>query len=314
MLTVFIATRNRAPILREVLESYRRLQQPSSGWKLVIVDNGSTDETPQVTTYFANRLPLHTVTEPKLGKNHALNTGLRLLQGDLAVFTDDDAFPHADWLVQLRNAADTHSAYSVFGGAVVPRWERQPPAWIHWVASGPVYAITDPYEKEGPVSPYSVFGPNMAIRSNILQSGISFDCSIGPCGSSYPMGSETEMLLRLCHQGHTAWHVQTAVVEHWIRSEQIDQAWVMQRAINFGRGRQRLSSNPKLWMGVPPHLFHRIPRTALHIAGAWIFLQRETLFRSRWWFNFWWGQAVEARTQSRERRKNKTRSEAVGGR
>ncbi len=302
MLTVLMATRNRARILHEVLESYCRLQQPLSGWKLIVVDNGSADETPEVVASFENRLPLNTVSEPMPGKNHALNTGLRLVEGDLTVFTDDDAFPRPDWLVQLRNAADAHLDHSTFGGVVVPRWEVPPPAWIEWVATGPVYSITESSLKDGPVGPYSVFGPNMAIRSNVFQSGIRFDSSMGPCGSSYPMGSETELVLRLCNQGHKAWHVRGAVVEHLVRAEQMDEAWIMQRAIRFGRGRHHMSPDPKLWMGIPRHLFLDIPKAGLRMAAARVFFQHEALFRARWYFNYFCGQAIEARILARERR------------
>ncbi len=296
-----MASRNRAEILREVLESYCHLQQPPSGWKLIVVDNGSTDHTAQVLASFAHRLPLRSLLEPKLGKNHALNTGLEFVEGDLAVFTDDDVFPHTDWLIQLRNAADTHLGHSVFGGAVIPRWELPPPTWIEWVASGPVYAITDPLQREGPVDPYAVFGPNMAIRAFLFQSGTRFSPSIGPCGSSYPMGSETELVLRLCNQGHRAWHVHGAVVEHLVRAEQMQEAWVMERATRFGRGRQRISPDPKLWMGIPRRLFRDIPKAGLRMLLARILLQREALFRARWYFNYFRGHAIEARILARER-------------
>lgn len=201
MLTVLLATRNRAAILRETLEAFCRLQQPSSGWKLVVVDNGSSDQTPAVLASFSSRLPLHTVSEPTAGKNSALNTGLDLVEGDLTVFTDDDTFPHSDWLVELRNAADAQLGYSMFGGTVVPRWEVPPPHWVQWLQQGPVYSLTDPLMKEGPVPPFSVFGPNMAIRTSVFQSGVRLDPSIGPRGSNYPMGSETELTLRLDRQG-----------------------------------------------------------------------------------------------------------------
>src|SRR5271165_5089803 len=115
MLTVLLATRNRARILRDVLEAYCHLQAPACGWKLVIADNGSTDETREVIASFTDRLPLSSVCEPRLGKNYALNAGLELVEGDLTVLTDDDAFPHTDWLVQLRKAADEQPTYSLFG-------------------------------------------------------------------------------------------------------------------------------------------------------------------------------------------------------
>ena len=305
MLTVLMATRNRARILSEVLDSYGRLQPPSSGWKLVVVDNGSTDETARVIGSFANRLPLHSVREPKLGKNFALNTALGLVEGDLVVFTDDDAFPASDWLLQLRKAADTQPGYSMFGGTIVPRWEAPPPSWIQWVELGPAYTLTNPALQEGPIEAPFLFGPNMAIRSDVFRSGIRLDPSIGPRGSSYPMGSETELVLRLSRQGHKSWHVHGAVVEHFIREKQLKKSWVMQRVVRYGRGRYRLSvlagESPKLFMGVPQYLFFDLFKKAVRIVLALMLFRPEALFRSRWRFNYLRGQAIEARILARER-------------
>jgi glycosyltransferase involved in cell wall biosynthesis len=300
MLTVLLATRNRAPLLRDVLESYCHLQSPPSGWKLVVVDNHSTDQTAHIVASFSDRLPVQYVFEGKLGKNCALNTGLEWVEGDLTVLTDDDAFPHSDWLLQLRRAADTQAEFSMFGGAVVPRWEVPPPRWIPWVEAGPAYTLTSPSLKEGPILPCFVFGPNMAIRNSIIQSGVRFDPGIGPRGSSYPMGSETELVLRLGRKGHQAWHVADAVVEHFIREKQLNKAWVLQRAIRYGRGQYRLSpaeevNHRKLWMGIPRHLFRDIPKEAVLMAAEWISLRQEALFRRHWRFNFLRGQAIEAR-------------------
>src|ERR1035438_1152686 len=178
MLTVLLATRNRAQLLRDVLEAYCHLEAPPAGWKLVVADNGSTDQTPQVIDSFRSRLPLHSVVEPKLGKNHALNAGLALIEGDLVVFTDDDAFPRTDWLIKLRKAADTHLAYSLFGGAIVARWEVPPPPWIVWVKLPAVFTLTIPSQADGPVGPNIVYGPNMAIRARVFESGVRFDPSI----------------------------------------------------------------------------------------------------------------------------------------
>lgn len=302
MLTVLFATRNRADILRDVLEEYCHLRPPSSGWKLVIVDNGSTDHTAKVIASFANRLPLHSVVELKLGKNFALNTGLELVEGDLTVLTDDDAFPHADWLVQLRKAADDQPAYSMFGGAVVARWEAPPPPWMQWLNLGPIFTVTPPTIKEGELTLVTlVQGPNMAIRASVFESGMRFDTSIGPRGSSYPMGSETEILLRLSRHGHKAWHVPGAVVEHFVRKEQLNKSWILQRAIRYGRGWYRMAPASKLWIGMPPRLFVDIPREGLFMCAAYVLRKQRALLRSRWRFNYLRGQAIEARILARER-------------
>jgi glycosyltransferase involved in cell wall biosynthesis len=286
--------------------AFCQLQEPPSGWKLVIVDNGSTDQTPTVLASFANRLPLHAVCEPTGGKNSALNTGLGLVEGDLTVLTDDDTFPHSDWLVELRKAADAQPACSLFGGAVVPRWESPPPPWVQWLEQGPTYALTDPAMAEGLIPPYSVFGPNMAIRTAVFQSGVRFDPSIGPRGSSYPMGSETELTQRLGQQGHRAWHVPTAVVEHLIRDYQLHQSWVLNRAIRFGRGQFRLDYMRKYrpypcWFGVPRTFFRQIFEQQGMIIKAWLTTDHQGRFSASWRRNFLWGHVVEARLSYRDR-------------
>ena len=154
----------------------------------MIVNNGSTDHTDQVIASFADRLPIQSVLEPKSGKNYALNAGLDRVEGDLTVLTDDDVFPAPDWLVHLRKAADELPEYSMFGGRIIPRWEVAPPAWIQWINLGPIFTTTPPSMKEGPIPAHLIFGPNMAIRSNIFQSGIRFDSSIGPSRSKLSDG------------------------------------------------------------------------------------------------------------------------------
>jgi L-malate glycosyltransferase len=304
MLTVLLATRNRAAMLRETLEAFCRLEPPSSGWKLVIADNGSTDQTPEVLRSFADRLPLRTVAEPIGGKNSALNAGLRFVEGDLVVFTDDDVFPHPDWLVELRKAADAQPEYSVFGGAIVPRWESPPPLWVEWVEQGPVYTLTDPVMPEGPMPPYSVMGPNMAIRAAVFQLGVFFDGSIGPRGSSYPMGSETELSWRLYRQGYKPWHVPSAIVEHFIRADQMRKSWVLKRAVRYGRGRFRLrdlerSGAPWIvmpqWFGVPRRFFREIFEEEIQVIRAWLSSNERELFCARWKRNCVWGHVIEAR-------------------
>ena len=306
MLTVFMATSNREQILRDVLEHYCRLEQPSGAWKLVVIDNGSTDRTAQVVTSFTHRIPVQYLVEQLPGKNAALNTGLDLLEGDLAVFTDDDVFPHANWLVELRRAADSNPSYSIFGGAVVPRWESPPPDWIRWIDLGPVYTLTEPSWKEGPVDVSVVFGPNMAIRSSIFESGMRFNPSIGPRGKSYPMGSETEMVLRIASQGHQAWHVPGAIVEHFIRKEQLQKRWVWGRAVRYGRGQYRLSAGGKEnaveFAGAPVYLYIDMFRKIVRLVVALLFFRGEYLFRSFWYLNFRRGELIEARNMTRERR------------
>jgi L-malate glycosyltransferase len=306
VLTVLLATRNRSRVFKLVLESFCRLRPPASGWKLLIVDNGSTDQTPQIIASFTNRLPLRALTEPTLGKNFALNAGLSHAEGDLIVLTDDDVFPHEDWLIQLRNAADAQPDFSIFGGSVLPRWEIPPPSWIQWADHGAAYAVTDPAWNDGPVSPTCIWGPNMAIRSNVFQSNIRFDTSMGPRGPNYLQGGDTEMTRRLHRLGKKAWHVRGAIVEHFVRKEQLTKTWVMQRAIRHGRGEFRLGqageiTSRKLLLGAPRYLYRELATQGRQMTKSWLTRRREDLFRSHWRFNYIRGQIQEARALSQEK-------------
>src|SRR5688572_29690523 len=98
MLTTLIATYNGARTLPEVLKAYCALQPTDGRWKLVVVDNGSTDRTSEIIAAYRQHLPLTYLIEPKQGKNAALNTGLTCRAGDLLVLTDDDVLPRSDWL------------------------------------------------------------------------------------------------------------------------------------------------------------------------------------------------------------------------
>ncbi len=308
MLTVLFATRNGSRTLGTALEKFAQLRAPLSGWKLVIVDNGSTDYTPQVIASFQASLPLTYVFEGTAGKNFALNAGLAHLEGDLAVFTDDDVLPHPDWLIRMRAAADTHPDYSIFGGVIRPRWEAPPPQWIQWINTQVAYAITDPAMVEGPTKPWFIFGGNMAIRAEVFKGDIRFNTSIGPRGKSYPMGSETELTLRLDRQGHKFWHVPDAVVEHFIGEPEMSKSWVLRRAMRYGRGSFRISQTPDVagvpcFRGIPVNLFSRLFKKGVRSMIAWLSSNEQALLYNRWQFNYFLGNIIEAHVMRREKQR-----------
>ncbi|MGE4055590.1 MAG: glycosyltransferase family 2 protein [Vicinamibacterales bacterium] len=304
MLTVLMATRNGEDTLQVTLDAFTRLASPAGGWKLLLVDNGSTDRTPQIAAAFDRRLPLTYLWEGGVGKNVALNAGLSHAEGDLIVFTDDDVVPRMDWLVRLREAADNHPAFSMFGGAIVARWEQPPPGWLRWLDHGHLFSVTNPQLREGPVQPETIFGPNMAVRAGVFDAGARFDTSIGPRGSSYAMGSETELVQRLGWQGLRAWHAEHAVVEHIVRGYQMSRAWVAGRAVRFGRGMYRLqrleqSGTPLLpWTTL---MMLKCARRVLRIGRARLTGDERALCTARWELNYFRGLMMEAGLRSRER-------------
>ena len=300
MLTVLMPTCNGAKTLPEVLDAYCKLESPDGGWKLIIVDNGSTDSTKEIIASFRSRLPLIYVFEPTLGKSVALNTGLLSITGDLVVMTDDDALPRPDWLVQMRLAADSQPSFSIFGGAIVPHWEVPPENWILEWTDGTL-AITDPAWEEGPIVVTRVYGPNMAVRSEIIKAGFKFDTSLGPAGSRYQCGDETDFLQRLANSGFRAWHCKRAVVAHMIRKDQMKKEWVLRRAIALGRAYYRWQhmqyspAPPVLLLGIPRYMIREILEQAVRVARAKLSQDANIVFEERWRLHYLVGRAIEGR-------------------
>lgn len=300
MITVIFATRNGMRTLPAVFDAYLRLQAPEGGWKLIVVDNASSDRSRDAIDSFRDRLPLTSLSEKKAGKNAALNAAIAHIEGDLVVLTDDDVFPRPDWLASMRAAADNQPAYAIFGGVVVPRWEITPPDWVvKWVPLEPVFTLTPPSLGEGPVDHHFVFGPNMAVRAKVFEEGFRFDPTIGPQGSNYAMGSETEFVNRLASRGYIAWHVRNAQVEHFIRDFQMTRSWIMGRAIRFGRGQYRMWRNEQAaevvtWLGVPRYLFREMLRQSALLSKSLLTFRPEAAFRARWELNVVRGQIIES--------------------
>jgi glycosyltransferase involved in cell wall biosynthesis len=96
-LSLVICTRNRAPQLAESLQTITRLQCQVP-WELIIVDNGSKDQTQEVIKNYRESLRPKTAIEPQAGLGRARNRGWTLSQGEIVVFTDDDCYPADDFL------------------------------------------------------------------------------------------------------------------------------------------------------------------------------------------------------------------------
>jgi glycosyltransferase involved in cell wall biosynthesis len=307
MMTIVFATHNGARTLPTVLDAYFQITMPEGGWKLIVVDNASTDRSREIITSYQDRLPLTYYYEEKLGKNAALNTAIPHIDGDLVVFTDDDVSPRPGWLVSMRAAADAHPSYAIFGGVILPCWEIHPPGWImEWVPLDVVFALSSPALTEGPTTPGRIFGPNMAVRADVFKRGFRFDVSIGPRGANYAQGSETEFVRRLGQHKYAAWHVRNAEVEHFIRKYQMRKSWILGRAIRFGRGQYRLnqatrSNSAVLWFGAPRYLFREILEKTAKMLKCMLCFDEKKLFLARWDWNYSYGNIIEARNLHREK-------------
>jgi glycosyltransferase involved in cell wall biosynthesis len=206
MITIIFATYNGEKTLPIMLDALTTTNFPKAGFKVIAINNASTDRSVDILKDFKEKLPLKILHQPIRGKNRALNIALPEIQGDLVVFTDDDILPNTDWLIEFKGCADNHPDYDLFGGAILPHWEKNPEPWIlDSVPHGVTFALTATDLKEGPIYPGLIWGPNMMVRRRVFEAGHRFNEEVGPNAGQYIMGSETEFNLRIASQGYKTW-------------------------------------------------------------------------------------------------------------
>jgi len=98
LVTVVLCTYNRADRVGETIQAV--LAQPSEDFELLVVDDGSTDATPEVLAAIDDPR-VRVVRRANGGLCVARNTGLAEAAGRWTIFLDDDDVPEAGWLAAL---------------------------------------------------------------------------------------------------------------------------------------------------------------------------------------------------------------------
>lgn len=227
VVTIIICTRNRAADLEKTLASFASLCVPSDlPAELLIVDNGSTDATPEV----ARRcrlpdIPVRYIPEPRPGQCHARNTGLAAARGQIILFTDDDVRVPPNWIEGMCRPIASGEGDAVAGGVVFPtELERRIPCRAGWFAS----------TSEIPVhSPDRFVGANMAFHRRILSHVPAFDTELGPGALGF--GDETLFAMQTIQAGFRLVSRFEVAVEHHFGPTRLTRASMLDTAWRIGR-------------------------------------------------------------------------------
>src|SRR5689334_14515250 len=88
LVSVIIPTYNRAGLLPSAIASV--IAQTFADWELIIVDDGSTDNTAETVQPGLHEARLRYVPRPNLGRSAARNFGASLAHGQWLAFLDSD--------------------------------------------------------------------------------------------------------------------------------------------------------------------------------------------------------------------------------
>jgi GT2 family glycosyltransferase len=219
--TAVVATYNRAALLDDCLTHLAR-QRFEPGDELIVVDNGSTDDTAAVIARHRQTcaVPLLHLNEPRPGKTHALAKALAVASGDVLAFTDDDVNVEDSWLDAIRTAM-RDPAVALVGGPVVPRWERPLPRWLvldrngYGRLSAPL-AIVDYGRTAAELGDRTFLGANMAARREVFERVGGFAPHLGKRRGTLLSGEDHEFCRRVQAAGFRAQYCPDARVRHWV--------------------------------------------------------------------------------------------------
>ena len=121
--SVVIPNLNGAGWLRDSIESV--WAQTFTDFELIVVDNGSTDESLDIARSYQGR-PGYTLIENQknTGFSYAVNQGIRAARGEYVALFNNDAFAEPDWLEELLKAAEKDEKIFAVSTLMIRHFER----------------------------------------------------------------------------------------------------------------------------------------------------------------------------------------------
>jgi len=293
-ISVVISTHNRSALLARALGALVNQEVPPGlAYEVVVVDNGSTDDTRQVVDRFsAGAAVVRYVHEPRLGVSYGRNTGIWTTTAPLIAFTDDDNIVCRGWVATIKALMDAHPDAWAVGGPVRAEWPDHIPSWLdrrHW---GPLaildYGNTTFYTSAR--DPRCLLTANLAFRREV------FD-RIDGFSADFPRCQDHELLVRLWQAGGLALYAPALVVGATIETERLTRPYHRRWHARHGRFSAAMQSEELLdsagglrpaplsraaLFAVPPHVYAELVR-ALRSAAASFTRRRSSLALAQWY-------------------------------
>ena len=117
LVSVLIDTYNHERFVEEAIQSVLSQDFPASEREILVVDDGSTDRTPEILDKFASQIRI--LQKPNGGQGSAFNHGIPECRGELIAFLDADDWWAPDKLTRVTNAMAAEPQVGFVGHGII---------------------------------------------------------------------------------------------------------------------------------------------------------------------------------------------------
>lgn len=242
-LSIIIPTKNRAKILSKALESITKQTLSQDLFEVLVIDNGSIDNTKEVVENYKMKIKnLKYFYDKTPGLHTGRHRGLKESSYEILVYADDDIEAFPNWLEGIKESFNESNVVLV-GGKNLPNYEENPPNWIldMWNKNNNdmkiigYLSILDLGDEIKEINPYYVFGCNFSVKKNIVIEAGGFHPDGMPQELiKYRGDGETYISDYISKKGYKTIYNPKASIYHLVSKERMTLDYFKKRAFNQG--------------------------------------------------------------------------------
>lgn len=229
LITAIICTRNRAQLLESAVQSLLRQTRPRADYDIMVVDNGSTDQTADICIRLAGD-SVRYVFEPVPGLSKARNTGWRQSHSRYIAYLDDDAIADETWIDALICAYESQSPVpAAVGGPVRLKWEVPEPEWINHALRLPLGFLDWGRQPRRLTPAEFLIGANCSYCRAVLEQFGGFDEHLGRKKNCLLSGEEILIQRKIEQNSGYLFYAPAAGVQHLVPAARTQPWWFYHR-------------------------------------------------------------------------------------